>query len=258
MKKLVLLALCAISAFYAFGYSLQSFKEPKGGDAICLKNSGRLSSVDVFSTASNGTVELSRVFSMPFYTNSYDTTEVVTTNIVKNPVNRYEYVREGDGVVFTNSYDEWYTPTNRSAWWDHPGAGHQGRISFSSISGWWYSTEWDDETVTYSTGTKCAEAGKVYDVERLSFSMADGAVAFNRKTTFDHWEYTTNVVHSVVTNSVTKHLAYDLVVTNLLIRGTCEDNCFHGTPSPDAWIFPGDKLIFTGTATGGALRIVIE
>ena len=46
--------------------------------------------------------------------------------------------------------------------------------------------------------------------------------------------------------------------TNAIVSGTCSGGVYSGAPASDTWIGATDHLIFTGTATGGFLRIVTE
>lgn len=240
MKKLVSLALSALSAFALLGATLQTVTDPKPGE-LGLKASGRIAAVDVFSTVADGTVEISRVFSAPFYTNAYDITSAVFTNIVREPIVDRRYVL--DGVAFTNKQDD---------------------LNFIRF----VSTASDTNILVYThSGMKW-----VYEGDRggamisgepwqktIDFSGEIGAdTLFERVDEIVGYDVTTNIVTVVMTNSVTPVKAYDLVVTNEIFSGACEGNCFHGVPSPDVWVFPGDRILFGGTATGGALRLVIE
>ena len=241
MKKLVSLALCAFSAFALLGATLQTVTDPKPGE-LGLKASGRIAAVDVFSTVQDGTVEISRVFSAPFYTNAVDTTSTVVTNIVRKDFFTYDY-RIG-GNVYTNLH------VAEGAYWDaYHFDGDANDLKFIKepigdypSSGWSYGGEFVPSTDRYA----------VY------IDFQNHGIAFDRKDTLDHSTFTTNIVTVVTTNSVTPVKAYDLTITNAIFSGSCEGNCFHGVPSPDVWVFPGDKILFGGTATGGALRLVIE
>ena len=68
-----------------------------------------------------------------------------------------------------------------------------------------------------------------------------------------------NTVYNVsqITNSwpVLKETA---VATNAIVTGTAEDGKYSGAPASATYIAPGEKLIFTGTASGGFLRIILE
>lgn len=241
MKKLVSLALCAFSAFALLGATLQTVTDPKPGE-LGLKASGRIAAVDVFSTVQDGTVEISRVFSAPFYTNAVDTTSTVVTNIVRKDFFTYDY-RIG-GNVYTN------VNIAEGAYWDaYHFDGDANDLKFIKepigdypSSGWSYGDKFVASTNRHA----------------LKIDFTDLGVSFDRKDTLDHSTFTTNIVTVVTTNSVTPVKAYDLTITNAIFSGSCEGNCFHGVPSPDVWVFPGDKILFGGTATGGALRLVIE
>ena len=46
-------------------------------------------------------------------------------------------------------------------------------------------------------------------------------------------------------------------VTNTIASGTCSGGIFTNAPS-GVYLAPGEKLLFTGTATGGHLRLILE
>ena len=257
MKKLVSLALCAFSAFAILGATLQTVTDPKPGE-LGLKASGRIAAVDVFSTVADGTVEISRVFSAPFYTNAYDTTSTVVTNIVSVPIKTPSYVRF-DSVVFTNGF----TASENLRIFENSTGTNTGRLSWIGVGGvgeWKYMTNWglDPDSGEYKYLHGVVVSDKLPDEKILLFRDGQDEISFDRTETIVGYDVTTNIVTVVTTNSVTPVKAYDLTVTNAIFSGSCEGNCFHGVPSPDVWVFPGDKILFNGTATGGALRIVIE
>lgn len=250
MKKIVSLALCALS-FAAFGASLLSFDKLQDGSEIKPAYPGKLASVDVFSDQSSGTVKLSRIFSSQAFTNAYNTTTEVLTNVDRAAVYKFDYVRD-DGVVFTNSTvitddDGVYT-----AYWECETAPHQAAIWYNTISGWHYTTEYDADNHGWQWGTQNRFLLE-YDTA-LSF----GAITFNRRDTLDHYNYTTNIVTVVTTNAIIPVKSGELVVTNEILTGSCSAKSYHGAPASDTYIFGGDRLLFNGTATGGSLRIVIE
>ena len=46
--------------------------------------------------------------------------------------------------------------------------------------------------------------------------------------------------------------------TNAIVSATCSGGVYSGAPASDMWIGANDHRIFTGTATGGFVRIVTE
>ena len=75
------------------------------------------------------------------------------------------------------------------------------------------------------------------------------------------WEValSSNVVTSVnaVTNTwpVYKETAY---ATNAIVSGTASSGKYSGAPAAATYIAPGERLVFTGTASGGFLRLILE
>ena len=251
MKKIVSLALCALS-FAAFGASLLSLDKLQDGSEFKPAYSGKLASVDVFSDQSSGTVKLSRIFSSQAFTNAYDTTTEVLTNVDRAAVYKFDYVRN-DGVVFTNStviynqVGEGYT-----AYWEAETGPHQAAIWYNTVSGWHYTTEYEEDGMGWTWGER-----NIYHLAN-DVALEFGAITFNRRDTLDHYNYTTNIVTVVTTNAIIPVKSGELVVTNEILTGSCSAKSYHGAPASNTYIFGGDRLLFNGTATGGSLRIVIE
>lgn len=78
---------------------------------------------------------------------------------------------------------------------------------------------------------------------------------------FENDPYIVGVVTNELTSARTNRwpvLKETLVVTNSIISGACAGRFYRGEPDSGICVAPGDRLLFTGTATGGALRIVVE
>lgn len=250
MKKIVSLALCALS-FAVFGASLVSFDKLQDGFTVKPAFSGKLAAADVFSDQASGTVKLSRIFRAQAFTNAYDTTTEVLTNVDRAAVYVFDYVRN-DGVVFTNAGVEVHSEENRTYYWESEAAPHQAAIWYNSHSGWHYTTEYDPDHFGWQLGIQ-----NIHHLENDT-ALDFGAITFNRRDTLDHYNYTTNIVTVVTTNAIIPVLSGELVVTNEILNGSCSAKYYHGEPQNDTYIFPNDRLLFNGTATGGSLRIVIE
>ena len=67
----------------------------------------------------------------------------------------------------------------------------------------------------------------------------------------------TNEVEVVATNAwpVLKEI---VAVTNALVSGTCSGHVYSGSPASAAYVKPRERLVFSGTATGGFLRLILE
>ena len=251
MKKLVsLFAFVAISCA-SLGAVLQTVKNVQPGE-ISVGGTGKLTEVDVFSTEASGTVKIGRVFTMTHYTNAVDSTSEVVTNVVETK--HYDDVfYRGDGVCFTNVG----VRNNVNYCWEAATPGHKGMLMYNDVGGvWWYNTEWKEDQNDYALGEKVF--GLRYDTDYVKFGTGAGAVEFSRSALYRDSTFATNVVTVVTTNNVTPVKAYDLTITNQVLNGTCSGGVYHGVPSDGVWLFNGDKIVFEGTATGGAMRIVIE
>ena len=258
MKKIVSLALCAFSivafASVCAAATLYSINDPKPGMLnIKSLNAGRLASVDVFSTEKTGTVTLSRVFSCSIMTNAYDTTDIAVTNVTEMSVMSKWNYRTDDGEVFvwcgfTNQ------PVNHLLW-----KSDTATLKFCDQEhfmgydrGWNYTKNGESSANTHLDTVAPSNANEI------TFAFFNGPILKITDIEIDHVDVSTNIVPAVITNSVTSLKAYDLTVTNEIFSGSCAGHCLHTKPENDVWIFPSDKIVFGGTATGGQLRIVIE
>ena len=254
MKKLVsLFAFVAISCA-AFGAVLQTVKNVQPGE-VSVGGTGKLTAVDVFSTVQSGTVKIGRVFTMTHFTNAVDTTSEVVTNEVETKVFETVFYR-GDGVLFTNITSGVYGNDPGTVCWESSVEGQAAAIWWNDISGWHYSTQFDEAYNQYDWGVQNKRVWK--DADYIDFGTGASRVEFSRNEIYNHSTFATNVVTVVTTNSVTPVKAYDLTITNQVLNGTCSGGVYHGVPSDGVWLFNGDKIVFEGTATGGAMRMVIE
>lgn len=53
-------------------------------------------------------------------------------------------------------------------------------------------------------------------------------------------------------------LAFRVATTNSIVSGTASSGKYSGTPASATYLGAGEKLVFTGTAAGGFLRIILE
>lgn len=254
MKK-ILLVLAMFAAAACSAATLFTQKDPQPGGQIAIRNPGRLSSIDVFSTEATGTVNLSRVFSATVYTNAYDVSEYVVTNVVDVDVLATNYVDRVGNVLHEIPVD--------------PGQSYFVR-DWSNEFARVYWVMWADaaKTIPQKLRLEIPDQPMVVvnvkdrrDCLSPDFRYAGAAYSncvFETRIDVVSTYVATNVATVVVTNSVTKLKKHDLTVTNAIFSASCTNNCFHGSPSPDVWIFPNDKILFNGTATGGELRMVIE
>ena len=270
MKKLTTLLAFIALASVGMAATLFTAENPKPGLIDIRGNvSGKIAAVDLFSTNATGTVTLSRVFTMATYTNAVDSTTEFYTNIEDVAVFGTPYfVRDDNGQVFTNCADSVYLDNkvfypcylagdgsgDFVGWcnkWEYYGDHYVDVRSDERET--WTNTGWRVHLTTASqpgTGSG-ATAWRVWDSSYNNYY-------FVQKRDIDHYTPVTNVTKTVTINSITPVKARDLTVTNTVFSGTCSGNCLHAVPSPDVWIFKGDKFLFSGSATGGALRMVIE
>lgn len=67
----------------------------------------------------------------------------------------------------------------------------------------------------------------------------------------------TNIVTTATTNTWPVYQK-SVSVTNSIVSGTCSSNLFSASPESDTYIKPNERLLFTGTATGGFIRLILE
>lgn len=119
----------------------------------------------------------------------------------------------------------------------------------ASMHNFWYLIGGDGST----NASVRAESGVGWRAHNIDF----GAAGYCLERVNYVNSYATNTIISTATNGVTPVLKKRLSVTNSVVNGTCSAGRYSATPT-NAWMFASDKLIFTGTATGGVLRLVVE
>lgn len=231
MKKFVLLLFAMMVAF-AFAYQVEVLHDPVSGSGFTAGPGGKLVAVQAFSTNATGTISLNTVYTAPVFTNAATVTSSVVTNYSIVSSNRIVSssrivslkVQDGPAVITTNVF------------------------------------------------THAVETNVVY--KTVETNMPGQVVFTNTFAAADFGQFTTNawaLAHpfdtliSVSTNVTTKTetntwpvIQNYVVVTNSIVSGSCSNHVYNGAPSGNVYLKFQEWINFTGTATGGFLRLIFE
>ena len=106
-------------------------------------------------------------------------------------------------------------------------------------------------TVVSSNRLDAAVSTNIFPAAMFSYS------AWQRGYPFDMLISTNESVSVTVATNKWPVFEKSVFVTNDLASGTCSGGIFTNAPS-GVYLAPGEKLLFTGTATGGHLRLILE
>ena len=227
MKKIVF-ALAALVGLAASAFTVVEVSRPESGAGFTAGSGGKLVAVEAFSTNATGTVNLSSVYVAPIYTNAVTVATVTSTNYTVVSSNRLALTSLNKVVVVTNGVN---VVTNAV----------YGTITTNILTS--LVTTNMPIAVELSTNTFHAVTPEAF------------ARAYPMHTLLS---LSTNVTVSATTN-VVPVLQREVAVTNAIISGgTCSGSKYSGAPATNTYIKAHEWLIFTGTATGGFLRLIYE
>lgn len=226
MKKF-LAGLVAAAALACGAFQVVEVSPLKGGEFAAPGNGGKLVGVEVFAPT-NGTVALSRVWEGAVFTNAVVVDVNAVTNVDVAYSNRLAATSYTASIVVTNGVT---TITNKAL-------GTVSVVTNTSV----VSTNFPLQVVFTNT---YAAAGFTLP----GWSNANPAMTL--------LSVSTNEVFTATTNTAPV-FAYSVAVTNDLVSGTASSNVFTNAPAAPVYLAPGERLIFSGTATGGFLRLILE
>ncbi len=231
MKKFAFF-IFAMMAALAFAFQVTELRNPVSGEGFTAGQGGKLVAVQAFSTNATGTIAINTVYSAPVYTNAVTIESSVVTNYT---------------VVSSNRIASLLRPM-RLKLQDGPAV------------------------VTTNVFTHAVETNIVYEV--VDTNMPNQVVFTNTFAAADFGPFTTNAwavaypfdtLLSVSTNVTTKAetniwpvVRSYVVVTNSIVSGSCSNHVYNGSPSGSVYLKFQEWVNFTGTATGGFLRLVFE
>ena len=227
MKKIVF-ALAALVGLAASAFTVVEVSRPESGAGFTAGSGGKLVAVEAFSTNATGTVNLSSVYVAPIYTNAVTVATVTSTNYTVVSSNRLALTSLNKVVVVTNGVN---VVTNAVY-----GTITTNILTSLVTTNMPIAVELSTNTFHAVTPEAFARAYPLHTL--LSLSM--------------------NVTVSATTN-VVPVLQREVAVTNAIISGgTCSGSKYSGAPATTTYLKPHEWLIFTGTATGGFLRLIYE
>ncbi len=106
-------------------------------------------------------------------------------------------------------------------------------------------------TVISSNRVDAALSTNTFPAAMFLFSTWQRAYPFNVLIS------TNETVSTTVTTNQWPVFEKSVFVTNTLASGSCSGGIFTNAPS-GIYLAPGEKLLFTGTATGGHLRLILD
>ena len=234
MKKTsyILALLCALclsaSLRETCAATVVEISHPESGEGFTAGTGGKLVAVQAFSTNATGTVNLSSVYKAPIFTNAVSISTVTATNYTVVSSNRLALTRMTRYDTVTNAVE---ISTNI--------------FTHAVVTNILTSTVLTNvpSTVALSTNTFAA-------VTPESFALA---YPFHTLMSFS-----TNVTVKATTN-ILPVLQRDVAKTNAIITsGSCSGNVYIGAPATNTYLKAHEWLIFSGTATGGFLRLIYE
>ena len=227
MKKTIFM-LAVLAGLAASAFSVVEISRPESGAGFTSGPGGKLVAVEAFSTNATGTVTLSSVYTAPVFTNAVEISTVTATNYTVVSSNRLALTSLNKVVVVTNGVN---VVTNAV----------YGTITTNILTS--LVTTNMPIAVELSTNTFHAVTPEAF------------ARAYPLHTLLS---LSTNVTTTATTN-IWPVLQRWVAVTNAIISGgTCSGSMYSGAPATNTYLKAHEWLIFTGTATGGFLRLILE
>ena len=226
MKKMIF-SLALLALFAANAFTVVEVLHPESGEGFTCGSGGKLVQVQAFSTNATGTVKLSSVWSAPVFTNAVIVSSGTVTNYTTVSSNRLALTRLTRFDVVTNAVDISTNVFTHAI---------QTNILTSTVA-----TDLPI-TVELSTNTFAAVTPEAFA----------SALPFHTLISLS-----TNVTTRATTNIFPIVQRY-VTVTNSIINGSCSTNKFIGEPAAATYLKFQEWIIFSGTATGGFLRLIYE
>jgi len=231
MKKFAFL-IFAMMAALASAYQVTELRDPVSGEGFTAGPGGKLVAVQAFSTNATGTIAINTVYTAPVFTNVVTIESYIATNYTIVSSNRLASlmrtvrlkVQDGPAVVTTNVFTH-AVETN---------------IVYKTIE-----TNMPNQVVFTNTLAATDFGQFTRDAWALAYPF-DSLLSVS-----------TNVVAKAETNIVPM-VQGNIVVTNSIVSGSCSNHVYNGSPSGSVYLKFQEWVNFTGTATGGWLRLVFE
>lgn len=230
MKKF-LFSLIAMTAFTLAAFQVVEIRDPQSGEGFTSGAGGKLVAVQAFSTNATGTVALSSVWRTAAYTNATAIVSATSTNYVVVSSNRVasamrsRSIRVQDGILVTTNAFTHLVETNIAY-----------RVVVTNLP----------NQVVFTNTLDAADFGP--------FTVS----AWNAGMPFDTLLSVSTNVATIVSTNVWPVYSHMVAVTNSLVTGSCSTNVYSGSPAATTYLLQHEWLVFTGTATGGWLRLVFE
>ena len=239
MKKTsyILALLCALclsaSLRETCAATVVEISHPESGEGFTAGTGGKLVAVQAFSTNATGTVNLSSVYKAPIFTNAVSISTVTATNYTAISSNRMAATTLITSVTVTNAVS---IATN---------------VVYGTVS-----TNYLTDVVTTNIPITVALSTNVFTGGSRSVATAESfALAYPFHTLLS---LSTNVTVTATTN-IWPVLQREVAVTNAIITsGSCSGSVYIGAPATNTYLKAHEWLIFSGTATGGFLRLIYE
>ena len=227
MKKTIFM-LAILAGLAASAFSVVEISRPESGAGFTAGSGGKLVAVEAFSTNATGTVNLSSIYTAPVFTNAVAVETVTATNYTVVSSNRLSLTSLSYITLVTNGVS---VVTNAV----------YGTITTNILTS--LVTTNVPVAVALSTNTFHAVTPEAF------------ARAYPMHTLLS---LSTNVTTTATTN-IWPVLQREVAVTNAIISGgTCSGLKYSGAPATNTYLKAHEWLIFSGTATGGFLRLVFE
>ena len=227
MKKTIFM-LAILAGLAASAFSVIEISRPESGAGFTSGSGGKLVAVEAFSTNATGTVNLSSIYTAPVFTNAVAVETVTATNYTVVSSNRLAFTRMTLYNIVTNAVE---ISTNV---FTH--AVQTNIITSTVMTNVPVAVELSTNTFHAVTPEAFARAYPMHTLLSLS----------------------TNVTTTATTN-IWPVLQREVAVTNAIISGgTCSGSMYSGAPATNTYLKAHEWLIFSGTATGGFLRLILE
>ena len=227
MKKTIFM-LAALAGLAASAFTVVEISSPESGAGFTAGAGGKLVAVEAFSTNATGTINLSTIYTAPVFTNAVSVETVTATNYTVVSSNRLALTRMTRYDTVTNAVE----------------------ISTNVFT---HAIQTNIITSTVMTNIPIAVGLSTNTFAAVTPEAFAGAFPFHTLLSLS-----TNVTTTVATNRWPV-LQREVAVTNAIISGgTCSGSKYSGAPASTTYLKPHEWLIFSGTATGGFIRLVLE
>ena len=227
MKKTIFM-MAALAGLAVSAFTVVEISSPESGAGFTAGAGGKLVAVEAFSTNATGTINLSTIYTAPVFTNAVSVETVTATNYTVVSSNRLALTRMTRYDTVTNAVE----------------------ISTNVFT---HAIQTNIITSTVMTNIPIAVGLSTNTFAAVTPEAFAGMFPFHTLLSLS-----TNVTTTVATNRWPV-LQREVAVTNAIISGgTCSGSKYSGAPADTTYLKPHEWLIFSGTATGGFLRLVFE